>query len=617
MKSKAFKSILPVGLAIILLLTPASLSSVVSGSTVSDSAVGVEQTAEVKSKDEVIYAILAADGGVRSMYSVNHFAIAAAGLITDYGSYTAVTNLTDLKPLTQNGDAVTAQTATGNFYYQGDLTTTELPWIFDISYSLDDVKTAPHELAGKSGELKIHILTKQNPKISATFYDNYMLQISITLDTGKCNDIKAPGAAVASAGKNKVIAYTVMPGKDAEISLSATVRDLTMTGIDISAMPFSMDLELPDTDSMISDFSALADAISDLNNGVSELTDGLAELKTGAGKLSSGSSDIKIGLSQLSDNSGPLIEASAQIGGALTQIALAFRGSSGEMDWGELSQLPQGLLQLAAGLDSISGGLIGLRDIFISAHAALAGSIHGIPDAAINQEQVAALYTQTDPSQHGLLDQLIASYTASQTVKGTYDQVKGAFDAVGPTIDTLAASLDSISATLDDLSGKIGEALSGMDMEQLAQLSAGLSELDRNYAVFHSGLRDYMNGVEELCSGYADFHNGLSSLDSGVGELYDGMVELRDGTSALSDETAKIPGTIQSEIDQLLAQYTGSDFERISFTSPKNKHTNMVQFVLKCDGIEKPEETKRAEVESGNETFWDRLTALFTGEKNK
>ena len=117
-------------------------------------------------------------------------------------------------------------------------------------------------------------------------------------------------------------------------------------------------------------------------------------------------------------------------------------------------------------------------------------------------------------------------------------------------------------------------------------------------------------------SGYDDFQ-GLSSFRYGIGELYEGVGELHDGTTKLSDETAKIPDTIQSEIDYMLDEYTGSDFEPISFTSPKNEHTVLVQFVLKCDGIEKPKETKSVEVEVKNETFWDRLISLFTGKKKE
>lgn len=614
MKSKIIKTILFVGVAAILLLNPAFASS---GHAVSASA-AVSGIAEVKSKDEVIYAILASNGSVRTMYAVNRFEIAQAGSITDYGDYDSVINLTDTTVMTQNGDAVTVQANAENFYYQGNMTTTELPWIFDISYFLNGVKTAPQELAGRSGELEVRIVTKKNAAVNSVFYENYILQISITLDTEKCSDIKAPGATIASAGKNKVIAYTVMPGSDADVSINTTVGDFTMTGISISAMPSLMNIELPVTDGMIDDFTELSDAISALNDGVGKLADGAAELKSGADKLRSGSLDIKTGLSELSDNSARLIQASSQISSALAQIASSLNGNSTDMDLGDLALLPQGLSDLADGLDDISSGLIDLKNGFTQAYTALDGAMQAIPDPTISQEQIMMLYEQTDSSQHGLLDQLIASYTAGQTVKGTYNQVKDAFDAVGPTIDTLSASIETISATLDDMSGKISDALSGMDMmQQLSQLSAGLSELDRNYTTFHSGLKDYMNGVDELSSGYTDFHSGLNSFGNGVGEFYDGVVELHDGTTKLSNETAEMPDAIQTDIEDMLDQYTGSDFEPISFTSPKNEQTDLVQFVLKCDGIEKPEETKDVEVETGNETFWDRFISLFTGDKKE
>lgn len=616
MKSKIFKTILPICLAIILSVAPASLSLATKGDTATDSAVTASGNAQIKGKDEVIYAVLASDGNVRSIYAVNHFTIIEAGSITDYGDYTSVKNLTDTTPIRQSGHAVTVQTNAENFYYQGNMANTELPWIFETSYCLDGVKIEPQELAGRSGKIEIHITTKENTAVNPTFYENYMLQISIGLDTDKSSDIKAPGATIANAGKNKIVTYTVMPGMDADISLSAMARDFAMIGIDISALPFSMDMDLPNTDSMISDFTELSDAISGLNDGVGDLADGLAELKTGSGELTNGSSHIKAGLSQLSDNSDQLLQASSQVGGALTQVARSLDGASGEMDLDDLTQLPQGLSLLAHGLGGISGGLIELENGFALAYSALDDAIQGIPDAAVSQEQIGDLYIQTDSSQHDLLDQLVAAYTAGQTVKGTYDHTREAFDAVGSTIDLLSASIDTISAALDDMSDKISDALSNMDIiQQLAQLSAGLAELDENYTVFHRGLKDYMDGIGELSSGHGDFHNGLSTFRDGVGNLYDGVVEMHDGTTELSDETTKIPDTIQSEIDDMLDQYTGSDFEPISFTSPKNEATDLVQFVLTCDGIEKPEEPKGVEDEPSNLTFWDRLIALFRGKK--
>ena len=67
MKSKISKTILSIGLAVILSLTPISLSLSASGNAVSGSAVSAPGNAEIKGKDEVIYAILASDGSVRAI----------------------------------------------------------------------------------------------------------------------------------------------------------------------------------------------------------------------------------------------------------------------------------------------------------------------------------------------------------------------------------------------------------------------------------------------------------------------------------------------------------------------------------------------------------------------
>ncbi|NLV86728.1 MAG: YhgE/Pip domain-containing protein, partial [Clostridiales bacterium] len=602
------------------LFTSASLSFAAEENTVSDPDTAVSEKAEIKAKDEVIYAILGCDGSVQDIYAVNSFALEKAGSITDYGDYTSVKNLTDTSILNQEGDAVTIQAEAESFYYQGNISETELPWIFDIEYFLNGAKITPEELGGKSGELEITIKSRQNTAVDPVFYENYMQQITVTLDSEKCLDIEASGATLANAGKDKVIVFTVMPRVDADISLKAEVKDFTMTGIDISAMPFSMSVEIPDMSDMVSGFSGLANGISSLNQGVGSLTDGVAELQTGTAGLTKGSSDIKAGLFQLDNNSGQLLQASEQIGDALTQLASALNGSSssGGMDLGELPQLPIGLSQLADALDSMSAGLVELKNGFTPAYAALDNAIQSIPTASVSQEQIAALYAQTDPSLNGALDGLVTSYTSAQTVKGTYNQVKGAFDAVGSTIDTLSPSIATISVSLNEMANKINEALSGADMlVQLAQLSEGLTELDRNYAKFHNGLTDYMVGVGDLSSGYSDFHSGLSIFGGGIGELYGGAAKLYEGTKQLNYETAKLPDTIQSEIDGMLNSYTGSDFEVVSFTSEKNENTDLVQFVLKCKGIENPEEVKNkdTELEAPKETFGDRWAALFTIKK--
>jgi X-X-X-Leu-X-X-Gly heptad repeat protein len=566
--------------------------------------------AAIISKEEIIYAALSQNGSLRSGYAVNHFELDESGIITDYGNYSSVSNLTDTAVLTQTGDAVTLRAANkGNFYYQGNLRTAELPWIFEITYTLNDRKTPPSELVGKSGELEISISVKKNAAAKPVFYENYMLQISISLDAERCKRLYAPGATLAAAGSNKIAAYTLMPGEDAEISLSMSASDFAMDGIDIAAMPFSMDIEAPDTEGMTNGLTQLSDAVSDFSDGMGELAKGTAELKSGAGKHTDGSALTKEGLSNLSGGSGQLLQASAQIGSALTQIAGATEGVFGDGS-ADFTQLPQILTQLADGLDAAAGGLTVIRNAQASAYSALEGSMQAIPELTLSQAQITELHTNTDPAQHALLDQIIASQQAGQSARGVYNQIGSALDTAA-AIDALSASIATISANIRGISAELTSALpQAGQMEQLTQLAGALSGLEKSYQEFHNGLNTYMGGVEKLATGYTDFHSGLSALGDGTAGLHDGAVKLHDGAESLSDETAKIPDRLQEEIDDSLNKYKGRDFTPESFCSPKNTSVELVQFVFKCEGIEQ-EEKEHVGEEAATETLWDRLVRLF------
>ena len=201
-------------------------------------------------KEEVVYANLSATGQVEQAYVVNSFDLKESSTVVDFGAYDSVENLTNLQPLEQAGNQVSFTADAGKFYYQGNLKDSSLPWNVKITYTLDGVEITPEELAGQSGYLTIHLATTQNGKIDPTFYENYLLQISITLDTDLCEDIQAPNGTFANVGQDKMITFTVLPGSDGDLTVSAQVKDFEMTGISLSAVPYSMAFDLPDTSEM-------------------------------------------------------------------------------------------------------------------------------------------------------------------------------------------------------------------------------------------------------------------------------------------------------------------------------------------------------------------------------
>src|SRR5699024_7702474 len=88
-----------------------------------------------------------------------------------------------------------------------------------------------------------------------------------------------------------------------------------------------------------------------------------------------------------------------------------------------------------------------------------------------------------------------------------------------------------------------------------------------------------------------------NELANGTGELEEGSSDLKKGTNELENETSDLPGDMQSEIDKMLEEYDGSDFEPTSFVSNDNKHIDVVQFALQTKPIEVDEkkEDKKAE----------------------
>ncbi|MFD1362869.1 YhgE/Pip domain-containing protein [Lentibacillus salinarum] len=567
---------------------------------------------EFSAKDEAIYGNLDAGGTLEDMYVVNTFHVTEPGEIVDYGAYTNVRNLSNLHEMEQDDDTVRFQAEDDEFYYQGDMKNQPLPWNIDITYKLDGDDVTPDEIAGKSGSLELQIETAGNDDADPVFFENYMLQISLTLDPSVFSDIQAPDGTKASSGKDTQVTFTVMPEKEETFIVSANVTDLEMDPIDISATPASMPIDDPDLGGVEGDMQSLSDAISDINNGVGDLNSGISDLNSGAADLSSGSSDYLSGISELDQSSGELVGGSAEIRDVLQQINDAMQGAPDDApDLSELEQLPEGMRDLASGLRESADGLDTLRDNYDTAYSHLDDAMNGIPDYEIGPEKIDEL--QNSDANQDVVNQLLETYEAARQAKGTYQQVQEAFGAVTGTLEQVAGSIRDIADNAETIATDIEGGMENMDqLDKLSELQSGLSSMASEYQSFHSGLVDYTEGVSELATSYQDIDTGIQGLADGTSELDSGASELEDGTEELHDETSDLPGQMQSEIDEMMDEYDGSDFEPQSFVSDQNEKVDVVQFVLKTDPIEveEPEATEEKDVEA-EKGFWDRLMDLF------
>ncbi|OPZ74425.1 MAG: hypothetical protein BWY80_00589 [Firmicutes bacterium ADurb.Bin456] len=565
------------------------------------------------SKEEVVYGVLGADGSLQGVYVVNSFPGAApGGQITDYGNYSAVSNMTSGEKLTQNGDMITINTTTDRFCYQGTLATRVLPWDIDMRYELDGKEIPAATLAGKSGALMIAISIRQNKAVNPAFCENYMLQASLTLDTEKFTNIASPSGTLISAGKNKMVTHTVLPGKEASITVTANVRNLTLPGVEIFAMPFSMFIEMPDTAGLSEDLTGLSQAVGALHDGVDKLSAGMAKTGAGAHQLTDGSADFAGGLAELTGSSGEMLRASGEINRALADIVRELKTGNEDLVTGNIAALPGGLRELARGLGEVAAGTGTVKNGYAAAYAALDPAIAAIPGADIDP---APLYAEVygNAALTAALDQLMDYYAAAKGVKGTYRAVQEGFAAVAGGLDTMSGTTSAIAGSLAGIAGEMEKSLDSMDFTaaQMRQLQDGLSQVADNYGQFHTGLNVYMRGVGNLAAGYAGVDAGIKSLAGGIGALNSGAKDLQDGTGELNAAAAGLPGAVLAKIEEMAEQYDKSGFIPVSFVSNKNTNVSAVQFIMKTAPIDLPA-TRQAAAEMPKKlTFWQKLLKLF------
>ena len=83
----------------------------------------------------------------------------------------------------------------------------------------------------------------KNENATEGFFDNYALQAVVQLDNTICENIIGDGATIANVGNLKQLTYTVLPGNDKEITISADVTDFEMESIAINGVRLNLDVD--------------------------------------------------------------------------------------------------------------------------------------------------------------------------------------------------------------------------------------------------------------------------------------------------------------------------------------------------------------------------------------
>lgn len=526
-------------------------------------------------KDENVYVTLQEDGSVSKLYVVNAFTADAAETVTDYGTYSSIKNLTTDDAISEDNGKVTLQLPEGKFYYQGSCKQAQLPWNIRITYKLDGTEISAEDLAGKSGKLEIGIKIRENKAADSDFFDNYLLQATVKLDTDKCKNITTEGATEANVGSDRQILYNILAGQEKDISITADVTDFTMDGITFQGVPmqFAIDRDTIDLSKLTDKTTKITDAAEELDDGAGKLEDASKEAKDagdsvqkGASELAGGVNSYTAGADQLASGINGYVNGVGQLAGGakqleglenLGQVSTAVQKLSNAVD-GDKTQ------SLSAGATQLSGGLKQLK--------AYVDQLVQMPGGEAYKELQATV------------DQLYAGSVS----------VKDGVNAVGDGLNELEKSTASFP-----------QAAKGVK-----SLNDGFTTLQKNDKALLSGASQLQSSSKSLKEGAASLSSGAGQLADGLNELSSGSSDLKDGTAEFKDQTKDIDSQVDDAVDDMIDQLSGKDYEPKSFVSDENTDIGLVQFVIRTDDIKKAE-VQTTEKTRKTESFFDKLKALF------
>ncbi|WP_310605159.1 hypothetical protein [Anaerosporobacter sp.] len=571
-------------------------------------------------KDENVYADLSCDGTVNGIYVVNSYELTSDETILDYGNYSSVKNLSSEQSITMENSSISIDASKGMFYYQGNLETKELPWIITITYQLDGEAIAATELAGREGTLKIFLSIKQNVNIDTTFFEHYLMQVTVTLDAKRCENIKADGATIANVGNDKQLLYTIMPNSESEVEISCDITDFRLEPITFKAVASNIEVETNsiDTSVITEETSKITDAAGKLDDASNKVADGVEQLQKGAKQLEDAITKLDSKSQTLKDGSAKVLEALKVISAQLESVSIS------SQDLNKLitasSDICTGINGLQAGVKQLDNALI-YSNINKTIWSSLAKQT-GNQITQENRDKLATAITSQDIVNQvmslpdGELKQgMIAYITASQsyvTIEQAYQTglqtymstVRGSVkDQTGSAY--LVASTEKLSENykeFDKQIKKLGSSLSGL-ADNMTTLKTAINSLTKEYTTLDGGIVAYANGVSAILTGVTELESGLETLQEGTNEL-------RKGTSEFLNQTSDIDGIVEDKIESMVDSMTGGEFEVVSFVSDKNTNVGHVQFVMETEEIKKPEEVKAQKVEE-KKSFFEKLRDLF------
>ena len=588
------------------------------------------------SKDETVYAVLEADGSIRST-TVSEHLYHAGGLfsVTDRTTLTDIVNTESDAEFTQNGESLVWNTSDTDVYYKGN-TDKQLPLAAAVTYTLDGVEKPLEELLGQSGHLVVTVqLTNQTAEMltvdgkERTIVTPFVTAVGVLLGQEATN-VNAAHGLLESAAKSSVAAFVTLPGvREAldgllpsgvsaledylqdTVTVEADVENLTAPQILIASAASAEALGQGDVFDF-GDVSALTDGITQLNDAMQQLLSGAAQLVDGAGRLASGSVQLLDGANQLDSGLGQLVEGLDTLtanNAALT--AGARQVADGVLDSASKSLMENGLIDTPMTWDNYNTVLdevlqLGERTL-----------------AAGRKKMVRTIQAQAPQFKAGWLD--LALYLSATRTDSDLEAALRLIQSFSPSV--LVGWLQKVTdpnaqqVIHDEL---VLQTEQSDDIASVRELKENLNSIQ----FFVSSVGRYADGVAAAAEGAHAAKEGSAQLTGGAQALYEGANQLLGGTVQLSsglnqfntEGISQLTGALDTDQLHALQAVLDAMVQRMQdydgFAGTPEGAVSTVKFLYKTAEDVEPAASVVAEaapVESGNffVRLWKKFIALF------
>ena len=579
-------------------ITAAALSVLLLGSL---AVPAFAEDAAPSEKEEVIYVMTDAAGQVTDVEAVNIF---AGGDITDYGDYSAVKLLNTTDAITQDGSKINFSSSADKVYYQGTMKDTDIPWNISIRYFLDGKEYSAEEIAGKSGALEIRFSVSKNESCGGSFYEDYALQASFTLDTDLCRNISSSGATVANVGSSKQLTYTILPGKGIDTVIRADVTDFEMDSAAINGVRLHMSFEVDDAE-LMDKVDEIISAIGSVNDGASAVRDGtgrlydatgtlygkVGELHDGVGALADGAGELYAGLRSIAAKNDQLTGAAyAAYEGLCTAVGAALNAQLSANGMEPVTLTPESYADVLLDLlEKMDAGAVydqayqaALQQVTAQVELQADALYRGYAESQANSiywayvssqadnlyAQVAAQAVYAQLIESGYTEEQAAAFlqtpegqaTVAQAVSNMTDEQKTQIlnAAAAQLTDEQKAQIlqGAIDALTDEQKAQIRDAYLQQMMasdEVTSQISAAVATVSAaaeqvselkgqldSYGAFYQGLLDYTGAVSDAAAGAGTLKQGMDTLYRNTGTLMLSVGELNDAVGELYGGTKSL-----------------------------------------------------------------------------